>query len=150
MHFELASSTAHTDVVKVETLMADLGVSIYDLETLDQVRGVLDADGDAPFGDLTEDRAFTLASQEIDHNDLAAEYEYLTSKQRDAVYDVLENHRQADEEHEFRRTAQAAHDIYRAQYEEEAEEPPRTDEAFEEGAIWGRKHPNGPFPDLEP
>lgn len=149
MHFERKSSTAYADVVRVETLMTDLGVTIYDLETIDHVRAILDEDGEAPF-DLTEAQALALAGQTIDHNDLADEYEYLTSKQRDAVSDALESHRHDSEEARFRRAAQAAHDVYRAQCEEDTEEPPRTDEAFEEGAVWGRQHTDGRLTTHEP
>lgn len=92
MHFELISTTAHADVVKVETLMAELGVNLYDLETIGHVRDVLDKDGEDPFSNLTEAQAFTLVGQKIDHNALAHEYEFIINAQRDLVSDALEDH----------------------------------------------------------
>lgn len=96
MHFELRSNSSHPNVVAVEALMAELSVSIYDLETINHVRSIID---DGPYG-LTEEEAFTVASQNIDHNDLADEYAFMSTKQRDAICNVLQPHRTPDNRHE--------------------------------------------------
>lgn len=146
MHFTFPDpfEDLHDGVIKVETLMAELGVNICDLEIVNHVRNVLDVDGDAPYGDLAEEDAFALACRQIDHTDLDSDYEYIASKQRDLVSDALDNHRRSPEESRFRSAAQDAHDVFRAAYEEEVGESPRTDEPFEEGAVWGRGHRNRP------
>lgn len=86
-------SNHYDKIVEVERLMSRLGVTIYDLETIDHVRSLAD---DKPGYALGPPELVEQANAHVDHQDLAGDYEYVHSRQRDLIHDALEPWRRPD------------------------------------------------------
>lgn len=87
-------STLYTNIVEVETLMRRLDVTIYDLETVDHVRSLVDDDD--PGYTLSLPELVERATTNVDQNDLAKDYEYLQARQSELIQDALQPWRAPD------------------------------------------------------